>query len=224
MSLSIPIPRPMQKPVFHKTCSTIPIYNFYKASLFNDLRYLIKGYDEDLPSYSEYKTSKELGELLKEIVKGYAVLTNDKKTMRLKKMEYELMFLKGRYNLIIKVLNIYKDCKMVEVLDVLNDLEVPFDANKPTSEQIDFAIKKSKGIKNKINIKEINFKKLSGIKDGDEQEKQDPNDAMRSLDKTALLLETNLELGYRVDVKGTTAERWVNLLSMNTDRVAASQN
>lgn len=206
---------------FHKSCSTLPIYNFYKASLFQDLRYLIKGYDEDEPSHDAYKQNKELAEILKNIVKQYAVLTNDKKTMKLKKMEYELIFLRGRYNLIIKVLGIYRECKMVEVLDVLNDLEVPFDKSKPIGKQIDKAIQTTKGLKNKINIKQLNFKKLSGIKDDDT--KQDPNDAMASLDKTALLLETNLELGYRVNIRTTNMERWTNLLSMNADKVAASQ-
>lgn len=213
----------MQTPTFHKSCSTLPIYNFYKASLFSDLRYLIKGYDEDTNSSVEYKSDKALAVILKEIVKQYTILTNDKKTMKLKKMEYELIFLTGRYNLILKVLGIYKECKMVEVLDVLNDLEVPFSASGDIGKQIDKAIQITKGLKNKINIKQLNFKKLSGIKD-DDKDKQDPNDVMASLDKTALLLETNLELGYRVDVKKTSAERWVNLLSMNSDKVAASQN
>ncbi len=212
----------VQTPPLHKSCSTLSIYSFYKASLFNDLRYLIKDYDEDIPSYESYKADKELAKLLKDIVKQYTILTNDKKTMKLKKMEYEIMFLTGRYNLITKVLGIYKECKMIEVLGILNDLEIPFDETKPIGKQIDFAIQKSKGIKNKINIKQLNFKKLSGAKDDDD--KQDPNDIMASLDKTALLLETNLELGYRVDIKTTSAERWVNLLSMNTDKVSASQN
>ena len=211
---------------FHNSCSTLPIYNFYKASLFNDLRYLVKDYDEDTPSNEteQYKQSPELAKTLQELVKEYAVLTRDKKTMKLKKMEYELIFMTGRYNLITKILNIYNECKMVEVLEVLNDLEIKFHADRPIGKQIDNAILQAKRLKNKINIKRINFEKASGVKDDSDEDKQTPDEVIQGLDKIALALETNLELGYRVDVRNTAVERWINLLSMSDKRVAMQNN
>jgi len=184
----------------------------------------VKDYDEDTPSYEQYKADPNLAKTLQDLVKEYAVLTRDKKTMKLKKMEYELIFMTGRYNLITKILNIYNECKMVEVLEVLNDLEVPFHADRPIGKQIDNAILQAKRLKNKINIKRINFKKASGVKDDSDEDKQTPDEVIQGLDKIALALETNLELGYRVDVRNTAVERWINLLSMSDKRVAMQNN
>ncbi len=210
---------------FHKTCRTISVYSFYKASLYQDFRYLIKGYDEDIDKseYSEYRADMKLKKLMEDILEEYSVLIRDKKSLRLRKMEWELIYLVGQHQLILKVLKIFTDSKINEVLEILNDLEIPFDINKPIGKQIDSAIMFSKRLKNKINIKRINFKRLSGVKDGDNEKQTDPDDVINSLDKTALSLETNLELGYQLDIKKTNMERWENLIEMNRKRATRSK-
>ena len=213
----------MIAPEFHKSCRTISVYSFYKASLYEDFRHLIKGYDEDNQSdeYFQYKKDSRLKKALEKILVEYTVLIRDKKTLKLKKMEYDIMYLIGRRNLIVKTLKLYYDCKLIEVLDILNDLEVPFKIDLPIGKQIDNAIRETKLLKNQINIKELSFKKLSGSLD--EKKAATPEDLMVSLDKTALMLESHLELGYRIDIKTTPMERWVNLQNMSMDRSETSK-
>ena len=83
-------------------------------------------------------------------------------------------------------------------------------------------VKKFKMLKNEINVKKLKLDKLSGA--SNEDEKPNPEDAIRGLDKVALSLETNLELGYNLNVRKVTVERWVNLISMSEERDKAAQN
>lgn len=206
---------------FHKSCRTISVYDFYKTHLYQDYRYLIKGFDEHNTStqYDKYLKSKELKLIFEAILEEYSVLMRDKKSLRLRKMEWNLLYLGGQHSLILRVLSIYKDCKIPNVLEILNDLEVKFDINEPIGDQIDNAIIFSKRLKNRINILKLNFKRLSGI--DDDKEQSEPEDIMNGLDKTALLLETNLELGYQINIKTTVMERWLNLIDMN--RIKSNQ-
>tara|TARA_R110002020_G_scaffold232212_2_gene443735 strand:- start:4183 stop:4818 length:636 start_codon:yes stop_codon:yes gene_type:complete len=206
----------------YKTCSKIPIYNYYKANLTNDFRYLIVGYDdsEDAEDLISYKNDKELSKVLKELCEEYAVLVFDKKTMRMKKMEYTLTYLVGKYNVASKIVDIYLESKMRDVLLLLNDLGFNIDLEKDVDEQIKGVIKKFKMLKNEINVKRVNLEKLSGVN----EEKASPEDVVRNLDKVALSLESNLELGYNINVRKVTVERWVNLISMSEERAKRSQN
>jgi len=211
----------MTVPDFHKSCRTISVYSFYKANMYQDFRYLIKEYNEDDANgkFDEFKNDIKLKVTLKNILEEYSVLIRDKKSLRLRKMEWELMYHIGQHSLIIKVLKIYAECKLTEVLEILNDLQIPFDKDKPIGLQLDKAVLYSKHLKNKINIKSANFKKLSGITD----EETDPDDVINGLDKTALSLEKSLELGYHIDIKTTVMERWVNLIEMNRKQANSSK-
>ena len=204
-------------------CSTISVFRYYKALLYNDFRFLIQefDYDKPLPGFDVYKSSKELSKVATALSEEYAVLVSDKKTLKLEKDRYTLIFLSERLNLIGKVLKLYADSGTVEVLDILPDLKIPFDITKPIKPQIDAAIRSTKLLKNKINIKRLAFEKLSGVNQDEKKKESVPDDIMISLDKKALSLELNLALGYRVDIHNTSIERWVNLTSMETEKARA---
>jgi hypothetical protein len=206
----------------YKSCSKIPIYNYYQATLNNDCRFLIVGYDEseDAERFESYRENKELQKLLKSLSEEYAVLVFDKKTMKMKKMNYTISYLVGRYNIATKIVDIYLESKELKVLLLLNDLDFKIDLEKDVDKQVEGVIKKFKMLKNEINVKKVNLEKLAGTK----EENQTPEDAIRNLDKVALSLETNLELGYNINVRKVTVERWVNLISMSEERAKRSQN
>ncbi len=206
----------------YKTCSKIPIYNYYQATLNNDCRFLIVGYDEDedAEKFESYRENEELQKLLKSLSEEYAVLIFDKKAMKMKKINYTISYLVGKYNIATKIVDIYLESKEPKVLLLLNDLGFNIDLEKDIDKQIKGVVKKFKMLKNEINVKKVNLEKLAGTK----EDKQDPEDAIRSLDKVALSLETNLELGYNINVRKVTVERWVNLISMSEERAKRSQN
>jgi len=201
-------------------CSTISVFRYYKALLYSDFRFLIQefDYDKPQPEFDVYKSSKELSKVATALSEEYAVLVSDKKTLKLEKDRYTLIFLSERLNLIGKVLKLYADSGTVEVLEILPDLKIPFDITKPIKPQIDAAIRATKLLKNKINIKKLAFEKLSGVNQDEKKKESVPDDIMISLDKKALSLELNLALGYRVDIHNTSIERWVNLTSMETEK------
>lgn len=208
----------------YKSCSKIPIYNYYAATFHQDCRYLIVGYDEDEDAgkYIVYKADSEFKKILTKLSEEYAVLVFDKKTMKLKKMQYAITFLVGRYNIAKKVIDIFNESKEPEVLTLLTDLNFKIDLDGDIDKQVTSIIKQFKMLKNEINLKKLKLDKLSGA--SDEDEKTSPEDAIRGLDKVALSLETGLELGYNLDVRKISVERWVNLLSMNNEKAERLQN
>ena len=71
-------------------------------------------------------------------------------------------------------------------------------------------------IRNKLTIKEANFKKKYGY----DAAKEDEEDLFVILDRQALQLERGLEVGYRIDIKKTSIIRWMNLLKMAEEKSA----
>ena len=67
---------------FHKTCSTLPIYNFYKIVEDNNLKYLIIGFNEledDVQLSEEQNT--DLKKIFSDIIIEYYILTDNKKAL-----------------------------------------------------------------------------------------------------------------------------------------------
>ena len=77
-------------------------------------------------------------------------------------------------------------------------------------------------LKNKINILNSNFKIKYKITDKELKEDKvtSVTGIEKSLDSQALMLEGNLETGYRIDIKTTSVLRWVNLLETNKSKLA----
>ena len=183
-----------------KSCSKISIYAFLMASFKGDMRYLIKGFDdEDEGSYKEHENSAELEIAYKELEKEYKTLVADKKMLRREKEFISILELNTRYSLVTHVLTMYNE-------------GMSFDPKKNISKQIELTTKKAYGWKNKLKIMEVNFKKKHKIKEEkDEDEDEDYLNLLSNLDKKALFHELNLETGYRIDPKNTDVVRWVNL-------------
>ena len=204
----------MEAVKIHKSCSTISVYSFYMTLINNDFRYLIKGYDDQEDNYVIYKQDVALASIFRSITREYETLIRDRKTLMKAKAFFEIKVLKAKYDLIARILNLYKEVEIIEVLGVLNEIDIPFFSDREVGPQIDMIINKSKGIKNMIKIKEINFNKRYD-NDNENSEELISANIIKSLDQEALGLETFLELGYKVDIKETTMTRWINMKAMS---------
>jgi len=194
-----------------KDVNSVSIYDFCMISKNKDFRYLIRNFnEEDEDSYLEYKHDSDLMVIYSDLVREHKVLTNDVKSIRRSKADFEISEMKLRYSIASRVLEIYNESSEIEVLEVFPSLGYEFNKFELVGPQIDKILRALTGIKNSIKIKEINFKKLYKIIDDDEEE-EDTNDLIANLDAKALSLESELELGYKINVKKTSILRWTNL-------------
>jgi hypothetical protein len=186
----------------------------------NDYSYLINGY-ETLSESVIYKFVKsnaiELKTTFEKIQKEYEAITFNKRELNKQKELATMMLVETQHNTIVKIVNLYLECNDATVLKILNELGVPFDESKPINKQLEKANLVAMGLRNSLNIKTLNFKKKYRIsEEGIEAEKERySEDVEKSLDAQALIIENNLETGYRIDVKKTSVLRWVNLLETN---------
>lgn len=195
----------------HKTCNSLSIYAYCMIALHGDFRFLIKGYKPDKgKQYSDLKSDPKLKAIFDNIVKEHNIYIADKSSLDKEKAMFELKELNLRYSITVQTLTLYKDTKSIEVLDLLNELGFSFNEFKPVGPQIDKVQEKLKGMRNLLNIKEIAFKKKYVKEDVDENRNIN---VIEGLDSKALSLETNLGLGYKINIKKTSVIRWENLIS-----------
>ena len=185
----------------YTTCEDIPIYNFYKANYFGELEYLIV--DE-----SKRKEKVDgLGELLDKMVVESWVLANSKENIRLQKSGFNLMELEYKYNGIVSILKMFQTSENEKILETLKLFGVKYNGD------IDFVFSKLKHLKNKINISRINFK--NGI-----PEVQDTSKIIADLDKEALVFEDILNLGYYINKKEVSVERWLMMRNLAKEKIS----
>lgn len=193
-----------------KDVNTVSIYDFCMISKHQDFRYLIRNFrEDDEDSYIGLKHDPELMLIYADLVKEHKILTEDNRSLKRAKADFEISEMKLRYSIATQILDIYKDTLEIEVLEVFNDLGYIFDKAFPIGPQLDRIFRALTGLKNQIRIKEVNFKKRYLA---DEEENED-DDIMRDLDSKALSLEAELELGYKINVKKTSMMRWTNLIN-----------
>lgn len=203
----------------------MPIYNFMMCVSQNDLIYLIVNVndseDDQVNKYVE-KNINELTIKFNKIEEEYKAITFDKKELSKQKELGRMIYLESQHNAIVKVINLYIETKEILVLDILNELGCKFDKLKNINKQLKSANRIIMNLKNKINILNSNFKIKYKITD--QELKEDKITSVtgieKSLDSQALMLEGNLETGYRIDIKTTSVLRWVNLLETNKSKIA----
>ena len=208
-------------PLIYQSCSEIPIYNFMMYLHTMDAKLLISNlekFDEEVIEKFISSNSKKISKSINKIEKEYQALTFEKRDLNKNKEIASMMFLEVKHNTISKVVSIFMNTGDVSVLDLLNDLGVGFNIDKPIAKQLEKARRTNKGIRNKINIKQANFKKKYKI-DENVKTEYEPADVEINLDAQALTMEGNLETGYKINIKKTSVLRWVNLMEANRRRI-----
>jgi len=194
-----------------KDVSSVSIYDFCMISKHRDFRYLIRNFiEDDDESYISLKHDPELMVIYAELVKQHKILTDDNRSLKRSKADFEISEMKLRYSIATQMLDLYKETSEIEVLGVFNEIGYSFNEFDLVGPQIDKIVRSLIGLKNLIRIKEVNFKKRYLA---DEETETEENDIIKDLDSKALSLEAELELGYKINVKKTSMLRWTNLIN-----------
>ncbi len=202
----------------YTSCETLPIYNFTMFLSEGDYKYLADGKVNKAFVSKRVKKLKKLGE---KIMEEYRRVTFNTKDFKQEKEKFNLLYITSKFETTSKILTIYYETFDLSVLSLLNELGYQFNEEKEVEPQIEVIVKALKVLKNKINIATINFKKKYNI---DATTTEIEGTIFSRLDKQALILETSLELGYRIDIKKTSVIRWENLLKANKEKAESINN
>jgi hypothetical protein len=191
----------------------------------NDLIYLIinvNDYTDDQVNKYIEKNINDLTIKFNKIEQEYKAITFDKKELLKQKELLRMIYLESQHNTIVKVINLYIETNEILILDILNELGCKFDKLKNINKQLKSVNRIIMNLKNKINILNSNFKIKHKITHNELKENKVTSitGIEKSLDSQALMLEGNLETGYRIDIKTTSVLRWVNLLETNKSKLA----
>jgi len=174
------------------------------AVFSNDLKWLIVNENE------RGKNVDGLDKLLGDLVKEANILSNNKKGLKTNKKRFYLLELEYRYNGVVSILKMYTTSKNKDILEVINEFGIKYCSKDcSVSSAIDNVFMRLKGLKNKINIARLALQKLESNISNDD-------DVMASLDNEALVFETFLELGYFVNKRVVSVERWIGMRKMAT--------
>lgn len=190
----------------HKTCGTLSIYSFYQIIDTDDLRYLLKDFDEENPLKITEKQQLQLNTIWDTILHEYAELTFDKEVMINLKAQARIIKLDFRYNTAIKILKLYGDYNELKVMKLFKDINIHFDMKGKVEPQIQRILGTIKGLKMQAKIAtknyELRFKKVK-------------KKIKVNLDKQALILEINLGLKSAIIARETSVTRWVTMSQLN---------
>lgn len=201
------------------------VYNFFKIVETDDLRYLVKNYDDENNKLELTQEQKnEFAEIFNNIYYEYCDITNNFKLKGILQKEILIQQWSIIHTIISNCLMLYEEYGNIlddeskkEILGIINSLDDPkyiIKLDKPFKPQVDRLVNKMKGLKNKIII--YKSKIADSLKSEKAQTKID-------LDRDALYLEKNLELGREINPKTTTLTRWVRMIQMSKEKHRKAQ-
>ena len=188
----------------------IPISRFCYILNTSDSRALM--YDFDIYDDNEdfkYDNDEDLDNIFKTIYYKYCVLIGDnnqttkmRKEAYIKEKEAEMKFVNTS-------MLFYMESGNEDFITLLNSAfpSYSIDLKKDISVQVERNIRKLKGLRNKINIKKIDYAKRYK-KEGNEPKKELDADA------EAILLENALELKYSIDVDSISLGKWCKMINL----------
>jgi hypothetical protein len=189
----------------HKSCDTLPIYNFYKVVDTMDLNYLAIGYN-DLNELN-VKIDKELAtKNWNAILSEYSELTANREVLANYEKQIEILYLETIIKSGEKILENYEEYGDIEILLLLNDFDYSFDEHKNIENQINMVIRKIKGYRNKVRILKSNYEQRFRKKDNEAKES--------NLTKDALSLELSLDIGREIDIRTTSVSKWIYMFDL----------
>ncbi len=196
------------KTILHKSCETLPIYNFYKIVDSDNLNYLVVNFDDldDVKIEIDPITARlNWNDILTE----YAELTANKKILNNYEKQIEIVYLEAIINAGEKILENYNEFEDIEILLLLNKFDYAFDKTKNIENQINMVIRKIKGYRNKVRILKANYANKN---------KKVKEEVKSNLSKDALSLELSLDIGREIDIRRTTVSKWVYMIEIMNER------
>jgi hypothetical protein len=186
-----------------KTCNSIPVYNFYQTIDTGDHRYLIKAFNDEDDSELELDDEKsvELSLIFNKILSEYSELIKDTKVIANYNNQLLIKKLQVKYDFCIRIIEIYKDTGVFEVVGVLSIFG--WAIRKENVEQdLEKIQKKLIGMANKLRIYKARYVKKN------ESEDEEENANGRNLVAEALNLESVMDLKYSLDIYTVSIKKW----------------
>jgi hypothetical protein len=197
--------------IIHKDCSALSIFAFNEITKTQDLRWLLKDFDENDCNKLELTDEQkiELSEVFSNIFYEYGELTSNLKITSGYKKRIQIKYLENKYDICKKIISIYNESQLIEVVELLNEFKYKIDIKKELAPQIEVVVDSLNALETEIKILKINYKNQFGTK----------SEIEYNLDKEAFQLEMNLKLNYSIDVKKTSVKRWVTMMNVSNEKM-----
>lgn len=188
----------------------IPIIRFFYAFNENDYRALVKDFDvEEVDDDFKYDGDEDLEEVFYDIYYKYCELIKDEKTLSMLNKKKYILDKQTEYSIVSNILNVFKETEDLRVLYILNSLDnYSIDMSKNLNPQISSIIRKLKLLKNRINLKTIQFDKR--YKNKLEKNTKSKIDVYLQCSE----LELALDLKYPLDPYETTLVKWCSMINL----------
>lgn len=194
---------------YHTDCKTLPIYNFYKIIDNSDFLFLVKGYSEYDDDVIEGYKENEAFLIFQKILEEYSLLTSNKEVLVGLNMQIHISEMTYERNLYKNVMSVFHETKDFSIVYLLSDLGFSIKPTENAEDLLKRLLSHIKRLNNKIRIKKINYS--NRFKKNKEQIKSD-------LEKEAIMLELNLELGREIDTHKTSVSKWVKMINISKER------
>jgi hypothetical protein len=202
--------------ILFKSCSTLPIKNFFQIVETDDLRYLIKKFDFENDKIKLSEEEKiDLNIIWENIYFEYSELTSNHKLKGLLKKQCLIQEWETIYNVISKCIDLYEDYYQIEALKLINKLNhkvYKINLLDSLDTQIESLKKDMKGLKTKIKVFKIKL-----VKSVD----QNKTEIKSNLEKDALYLEKNLDLKRAININKTPVKTWIQMIELSKEKAKA---
>jgi hypothetical protein len=188
----------------------IPVSRFCYILNTGDSRALM--YDFDIYDDNEdlkYDGDEDLDDIFKTIYYKYCILIGDNNQLTKMRKEAYIKEKEAEMKFVNTSMLLYVESENEGFITLLNSTfpSYSIDLKKDISVQVERNIRKLKGLRNKINIKKIDYAKRYK-KEGNEPKKELDADA------EAILLENALELKYSIDVDSISLGKWCKMINL----------
>lgn len=193
---------------YYKTCSTLPIFNFYKI-IDGDLRFLV--IDSSELNVDEVIVTSEFTDIFNVIFEEYSELTRNKEVTVSLNLQLLVSEQEFERDILQRTLTLFNETSDLKILSILSDFGFNIDESKDFDAFLNNVISRVKGLNNKIRINKVKYAKRF---------KQETKNVKRNLDKESLMLEMSLELGREIDTHKTSVSKWVNMIEVSKEKSA----
>ena len=187
----------------HKSYKTLWLYNYNEILQTQDLRWLVKDFDEDSELTLTEKQTEELTEIWEHLFSEYLEVKGDQVVINhLRKRVYISNIQNRLYfgTVFVKLISQNPTSpNLEEMVDELAKYKFKIDKEKPLGLELEKITKQLKGLKTRLNLEVSKYNQM--IESRQNKEKVNLQDQIISVGKV-------LDLKYPINAKETTLAQW----------------